>query len=395
MKPKIAIYSGLIPTTTFVENLIKGLSKEKYKIYLFGTKRSKVIYDGNVEVKGNEDNQVHKFLILLKYTFLLMLFKPNNKRKLDCHIRQKKINIRLSKLKFYPVLWNQPDVFHLQWAKGTKDWIWVQDFGIKLVVSLRGTHISVSPVANCELAQEYKEIFPKVDSFHAVSKALAKQSEKYGANPKKIKVVYSGLPKVENFLEKDKYSVETLPIQILSVGRAHWIKGYNYALDACALLKNQGFNFHYTIVGVKNSEELELQKNDLGLNDYVKFTENVSQTMVKQLMLQSDLFLLPSVEEGVANVVLEAMSLQKIVITTNCGGMEEVVNDGVNGFIVPIRNPGAIAQKIIEISTLSQIQVNEIAAKAREKIEAIHSEEKMVEDMKSLYDFVLDKKALL
>lgn len=394
-KLKIAIYSGAIPSTPFIERLIEGMSKSDFTIYLFGIKNKKKTYSDRNIIISTYSGKINKFFRLFWFSLLLYFFKNPEKKQLDKWIFSRKGNSKMFKIKCYPVLWYKPDVFHLQWAKSIEDWNWVQEFGIKLIVSLRGNQINIEPLVNGNVTDLYKKHFPKVNGFHAVSQAIGRESEKYGANPKIIKVVYSGLPKVENYLAKDKYSLETLPIQILSVGRSHWIKGYNYALDACALLKNQGFDFHYTIVGVKNSEELEFQKNDLGLNDYVTFTENVSQTMVKQLMLKSDLFLLPSVEEGIANVVLEAMSLQNIVLTTNCGGMQEVVKNGVNGFVVPIRNPEAIAQKIIEISTLSQNQFKEIASKARETVEANHSEERMVEDMKSLYDFVLDKKALL
>jgi colanic acid/amylovoran biosynthesis glycosyltransferase len=106
-------------------------------------------------------------------------------------------------------------------------------------------------------------------------------------------------------------------------------------------------------------------------------------------MKNADLLLLPSVEEGVANVVLEAMQLGTIVLSTNCGGMEEVIENGVNGFIVPIRNAEAMANSIIEISNLNQVKRSTIIENAKETIKRQHTEEKMIEDMYVLYNNVI------
>lgn len=390
MKLTIAIYSGEIPSTTFIERLINGLSEKEYRIYLFGTQTRKMEYNANVVVKTNWNNQLSKLFVLFKYTVLLTLFKSKEKKKLDNYIKLNRDYKLLSKVKFYPVLWYCPTVFHLQWAKGIKDWIWIQDFGMKLVVSLRGTHNTVSPIADLKLKKSYEENFPKIDGFHAVSKAIGIEAEKYGASSNKIHVVYSGLsvpPKLN--LNHNENKMPT--IQLLSVGRSHWVKGYNYALDACKLLKQKDIPFHYTIIGAKGVEELEYQKNDLGLTDSITLLGKLSYEKVLLMMEQSHIIILPSLEEGIANVVLEAMLLQKLVLTTNCGGMGEIVHDGVNGFVVPIRNASAISDKIVEISRLSNAQINTITAAARKTIESLNSEQKMVMDMIDLYQSVLNQ----
>jgi colanic acid/amylovoran biosynthesis glycosyltransferase len=389
---KIAIYSGAIPSTTFIERLIAGISKAGYEIQLYGSLKEKVTYNSSlINVYSFSDTKWNKFLFLSKYTILLFLFRRADKKLLDTHISKTSKNYRMAQIKYYPVLWHKPDVFHLQWAKSTTEWLWIQDFGMKLVVSLRGAHINYSPITQNHLAEEYRLSFPKVKGFHAVSKAIGLEAEKYGASLQKIKVIYSGFPLLKNLKLKSNYEIEKQKTRILSIGRSHWKKGYNYALDACALLKKQGFDFHYTIIGAKGVEELEYQKNDLGLNDTVTFLDKVSYDTVLQMMQEAHIILLTSVEEGIANVVLEAMMLQKLVLTTNCGGMEEVVQDGVNGFVVPIRNAEAISAKIIEISKLTSDQIDQITTNARKTIELQNSEEKMVTDMEALYHFVLEK----
>ena len=103
----------------------------------------------------------------------------------------------------------------------------------------------------------------------------------------------------------------------------------------------------------------------------------------------SDVLLLPSVEEGIANVVLEAMLNNTLVLTTDCGGMTEVINDGVNGFIVPSRDVEAIADRIKAISQLSVEESDGIKTNALTTIKAGHTHEQMVNKMQELYNNVL------
>ncbi|MDY0090812.1 MAG: glycosyltransferase family 4 protein [Flavobacteriaceae bacterium] len=385
-KTKIAIYTGELPPPVFINRLINGLAREGCAVYLFGAKKRKVSYGKNVFVKAYSENRFLKLLFLVKYTLLLTLFKSSEKKKLDQYINRNSSNKLMSKLRYYPVLWHKPDVFHLQWAKSITTWDWVQDFGIKLVLSLRGAHINYSPHTISGLAENYCQSFPKIDGFHAVSKAIAAEAQKYGANPDKIKVVYSGLPE-SDFSSYSKPQNKTF--RILSIGRNHWIKGYNYALDTMKILSGKGVNFKYTIIGAKDYEELEFQKADLGLEKSVEFTGNIPFQEVQKMMYESDLVLLPSVEEGIANVVLEAMQIGTLVLSTNCGGMNEVIENRKNGFIIPVRNPQKMAEAIQKIILLPEEEKQNIIQKAKATIKQNHTEAKMVSDMISLYNKVL------
>jgi glycosyltransferase involved in cell wall biosynthesis len=385
---KIAIYSGEIPSTTFIERLIDGLATDGFQIFLFGWQKGSVSYAQNVSV-FSYSNKWNKLCILLKYSFLLSVFKLNEKQRLDKIISNKKRNTTLYKVKYYPVLYHKPDIFHLQWAKSLEDWIWVRDFGIKLILSLRGTHITISPIADEKLAAQYRALFPQVDGFHAVSKAIQKQAEQYGAETTKIKVVYSGLrlnelPFIEN-------KVQNKTLKILSIGRSHWVKGYTDALDACALLKKENFDFQYALIGVGDDEELIFQKAQLDLEKEVVFKKSIPFKEIITEIQQADILLLSSLEEGIANVVLEAMALGTIVLSANCGGIEEVINHGENGFMVPVRNPEAIAEKIKTIALLSEKEKFEICKKARATIEKQHDFNENCDTMQALYQSVLTR----
>lgn len=385
---KIAVYSGEIPSTTFIERLTLGLSKKGCQVYLFGYLKSAKKYSKNIHVYGYNDNRIYKFFLLLKYSILLFLFRRKDKRQLDEIIKKDYKNKAITKIKYYPVLWYKPDVFHLQWAKSIEDWIWVQEFGIKFIVSLRGTHVSISPISNRKVLKRYQKYFPLVDGFHAVSNTIAKEVEKYGVDSEKVKVVYSGLPDLIGTISKD----ETNKVfKIISVGRNHWVKGYHYAIDSCKILKEKGFQFDYQIIGAKGSEELEFLIQSNHLQNEVLLTDKTPFAEVQQLIKNANLLLLPSVEEGIANVVLEAMQLGTLVLSTNCGGMEEVVENEENGFIVPIRDSEKMANSIIRIADLTQDERNTIIEKAKETIKNQHTEVKMIENIHALYKSVINE----
>ncbi len=386
---KVAIYSGVVPTTTFIERLIDGIAAQGHFVYLFGWQQKSILYAKNVK-QFTYGNKWHKLYLLFRYTILLFLFFASDKKKLDAIISSKKGNKKNLKVKYYPVLYHRPDIFHLQWAKSIDDWIWVQEFGMKIFLSLRGTHITISPKDDEKLAETYRNYFPKMNGFHAVSKSIALEAQKYGASASKIRVVYSGLP-LESFPFVLKSKLNN-SLSILSIGRSHWVKGYSYALDACAILQEKNIDFQYTIVGVENDEELLFQRHQLHLENKVTFKKNVVFEEVKKLIQLADVILLPSIEEGIANVVLEAMALGTLVVVTNCGGLAEVIVSGDNGFIVPVRNPEAIANELVQVSKLSLDEYQKITLCARTTLESQHSDIKMIGDMNELYSAVIQFK---
>lgn len=381
-KTTIALYSGVIPSTTFIERLVSGLARNDISVYVFGVQKEELTLRKGVKLIGYRPNQLSKLWHLIYYSCCLWFLKRRAKQRLDAHLKsQQRYNLN-TRLKCYPVLWHRPDIFHVQWAKGIADWIWVQDFGIKLVLSLRGAHINYSPVADKALAAMYRKHFPKVDGFHAVSEAIAVEAQKYGAQKEKIKVVYSGLE-----IASKPIAISQRPdvLHILSVGRPHWVKGYTYALDACKILRDANFNFKYSIIGAKDTIELSYQIHDLGLRDYVELLDYMPYSGVQEFMRQSDLLLLSSIKEGLANVVLEAMALNTLVLSTDCGGMHEVIVNGENGFLIPIRDAATMAQKITEIANLPDATKARIRAEGIKTLQSHHSSSQMVHGMLELY----------
>ena len=163
---------------------------------------------------------------------------------------------------------------------------------------------------------------------HAVSKKISLKANQFGAKKDRIERIYSALD--INFLktfEKTEYSIHE-PFRFLSVGRFHWVKGYQYSIKAIAGLKRLNRKIHYTIVANNNiSEEILYQIDELSLKHIVKIIQPNSQHEVYKIMSKSDCLILPSVQEGISNVVLEAMAIGLPVRTSDCGGMREIINN--------------------------------------------------------------------
>ena len=112
-------------------------------------------------------------------------------------------------------------------------------------------------------------------------------------------------------------------------------------------LKVQGISFRYEIIG----EGIELEKlvfiaNDLGIAGDVHFVGKLSSAQVRTHLESCDIFLLPSLSEGISNAVLEAMAMQVPVVSTTAGGMDELITNMENGLLINTYDAAELASKL-------------------------------------------------
>ncbi|MBL0109115.1 MAG: glycosyltransferase family 4 protein [Ignavibacteria bacterium] len=394
-KLKIAIYSGNIPSTTFIENLIEVLSGDGFIIYLFGKKKKEMKYNANVKSFPTPVSETELVYFVIKESLVLFFRSAQLFKKCMQEVLKKSRNIK----KFFrnagfilPILNHQPDIFHIQWAKTVEQN--PELFNLlkcKFAVSLRGAHINYSPLTDRSLESAYKKYFPEIDAFHAVSEAIAAEAVKYGADKKRISVIHSSV-KDELLIMNPEPHVKGNEIELISVGRHHWKKGYHYALDAMKILKDKGTRFKYTIVAQGDiPEELLFMLDDYKLKNEVEIINGMSNEELIKLLQTKHLLLLPSVEEGIANVVLEAMAAGIPVLSTNCGGMKEAVNDRFNGYIVPVRSAKSIAEKINEFILEENEVKKDIIRNAKLTIRKEFTREKQKTGFRNFYDNVSAK----
>ena len=388
---KVVIYTGKIPSSTFIRRLESGLAKRNIQIILHGYKSRNVEKTNNIKVLGFK-TKISKIKLSILYFFKLINRYEDLIKILSIVSLEKGLNNKFNKwVKYAPIVFEKPDVFHLQWVSNIDYWLALQRFDIKVICSLRGRLINSLPLYDHGLSNMYKELLPHVDGFHAVSKAIAKNTVALGAESRKIKVVYSGLNLDElDYNKPSKWPSNKEPIKILSIGHPGWKKAYHYSILAMKNLKNNNVNFHYEIVGGM-SEELFYLRSDLSLIDNITFTQNLTFVDVQKKIADTDLFLLPSIEEGIANVVLESMALGTPVLASDCGGMNEVISNDKNGWLYHRYNIEEMARKIEHIKNKNLQQIQNTTFEARQTIINQHSVDQLAINMESLYKSVLNE----
>lgn len=384
----IIIFDGSFKTTPFINRLVSGLSKQ-HTVYILGFNETITAPIEQVHYVSLGSNQSRLRLVFTtlsriltsgKYRLLFpTLFKLFlGERKV---LQQQNLRLTLNTI--------NPDIIHLQWPSVIT---WFEEVllekKIPVVLSQRGFHNNVRPFVDEENFRYLQKWYPKIAGFHSVSKAMAKNGDKIWNSAAKInRVVYTGLS-LDALRFVEGYEITT-PLRLLSIGRAHWIKGYNYALYCCSLLKEKNISFGYTIIGGAEDEELQFLINDLELQDYVYLENRVPQPQVFEKMKEASLLLMPSLEEGIPNVVVEAMAIGLPVLSTNCGGIPELITNGKEGWVVPTRNPSAMTNAIEAFLNFPIEKIKQVRIAARKKVEVQHIEKEMVNGMVGLYDAVL------
>jgi glycosyltransferase involved in cell wall biosynthesis len=141
---------------------------------------------------------------------------------------------------------------------------------------------------------------------------------------------------------------------ILAIGRLTAKKGFEYLVQACALLTSRGIPFHCQIIGPDrglNDRFMEMiEKSDLA--KHVELTGELPHDEIRRRLETAALLACPSIttddgaSDGIPNVILEAIAAGTPVVTTNAGGIAEVIKDGETGWVVPQRDPSALANAI-------------------------------------------------
>lgn len=137
---------------------------------------------------------------------------------------------------------------------------------------------------------------------------------------------------------------------ILTVGRwatSEQYKGADELIRAIAQLRASVPGLHLAAVGAGDDlPRLRKIAYDLGMADRVHFLENLSREQIAACYASAEIFALPSIGEGFGLVFLEAMAFSKPVVAAAAGGATDVVEEGINGLLVPPRETGQLAQAL-------------------------------------------------
>ena len=244
------------------------------------------------------------------------------------------------------------------------------DYSLKVHGSDINTHID-SPVRG----QLISSIAEGAQSILSVSHALKDKMVHHGIEPKKVSVIYNGvdhelfnLPSVEVSAVNRQY--------LLFIGNLKDTKGVVELMESFAQVSKNHKDLVLIVVGSgPMAEKLREMRNSLKIANRVKFVGTLDHHTMTPLIQSAKAVCLPSYAEGVPNVLLEAMACGTPVVSTNVGGIPEVVHEGINGFLAPAKDSKAFAVAIEK--TLKHqwcpIKINETSKKFNWKDNAIAS----------------------
>ena len=250
----------------------------------------------------------------------------------------------------YPLVLLEPDLLHIEFGAIAAQRTYLKELlDCKLIVSFRGYDLYCAELDN---PNYYREVWESSDALHFLGESLWRQAQIRGCPQEKYHALIPPAidPDIFNPGMASPPSLDsqvTRPLRILSVGRLEWKKGYEYSLQAIRLLVERGIACEYRIIGDGEfMEALSFARRQLNLEEKVTFLGALDQIAVKEQMKWADVFLHGAVTEGFCNAVIEAQAMQLPVVCTDAGGLIENIVDGETGFVVPRRDPLALADKM-------------------------------------------------
>lgn len=252
----------------------------------------------------------------------------------------------------------------------------------KLAVSFRGYDINVYPLKHPDC---YLSLWKRLDKVHSISQYLMDRARVYGL-PDSITTQMITPAVSPNLPIKTNFEFGQ-PLHLMTVARLTWIKGLSYTLQAVAILKTQGVDIHYTIVGDgPDREHLLHEIHALGLTDDVTFAGRLSHSDTVNRMLKSDIYVQPSLNEGFCNAVLEAQAVGCLCIASRVGGLVENIEHGVTGWLFEPRNPLACSEAVIRLMGLSMEERITISSQARQRASSHFQMDSHLLQWKSFYE---------
>jgi colanic acid/amylovoran biosynthesis glycosyltransferase len=260
----------------------------------------------------------------------------------------------------------------------------------KVVVSCRGAAEQVRPLSDPSRAALLAEVFDAVDLIHCVSEDMRATVTRLGAPPEKIFVNRPAVP-VADFRPLRQGRREDQALRVLSIGRLHWKKGLDDGLRAIAALRDRGRQVSYRIVGEgPEREKLSFMRDQLGLAGTVELAGSRSVSEVVEALQWADVLLLPSLSEGISNAALEAMAAGLPVISTECGGMSEVITHDHDGLLVGVGDVASMVDHLDALAARPDVR-SRLGAAAATRADAEFDVRRQVDTFLRAYSRLLDR----
>jgi colanic acid/amylovoran biosynthesis glycosyltransferase len=257
----------------------------------------------------------------------------------------------------------------------------------KSVTSIRGYDVTVFLKKH---PRAYNELFRQGDLFLPVCEFLKERLIQEGCKENKIVVHYSGID-CSKFVYIQRERAPGDPIKVLTVARLIEKKGVVFAIEAVSRLLFKGEKIDYTVVGDGVlRESLQQLIVDMGIMRQVRLVGSKTHEEVRMALEESHVLIAPSLtaesgdQEGIPNVIKEAMASGLPVISTFHSGIPELVTDRVSGLLVPERDAASLAEALAYLIHHPEI-CDEMGRVGRMKVERHFDSKSLNRKLEELY----------
>jgi glycosyltransferase involved in cell wall biosynthesis len=241
---------------------------------------------------------------------------------------------------------------HFLWSSGYVGMKLKQKYNVPFVVTGHGYDVYKLPYANTFFEKKIKEILYSSDKIITVSQKNKEILLSLGIKSNKISVVFNGFNS-QIFFKKNKLQVQNSlninPIKknLLTIGNLEKIKGHKYLISAIKSIDAR--QIHLYVIGSGRQEKiLKRLVNILNLSDQITFVGQIPHNELNNWMNACDIFVLSSINEGLPTVILEALGCGKPVVSTNVGGIPEIIQSEKYGILVEKESPTQLSKAIIQ-----------------------------------------------
>ena len=294
----------------------------------------------------------------------------------------------------------QPDVVH---AHGSRAALFARQADTqgaqRCVVTLHGLQGAHGVGAFAKLALE-RSVLGRTAHFITVCKANRDQAAKLGIlDPAKTTVIYNGvtLPEEAELARMREQRILSNRIKVdeqwpvaLHIGRICGEKDQVSLLNAFAWLRARERDAQLAMIATGDARarrKLERIAKKYGIAGAVHFLEPTNDTL--PLYASCDLFVLPSVWEGLPYTIVEAMAAGTVVVASDVDGIPEAIVDEVTGFLAPPKDPEVLAQRMEDVLDLTMTQRKHIRENARAGIEQRFMLDDMIDKTIAVYENVV------
>lgn len=287
------------------------------------------------------------------------------------------------------------DIIHAQFGSLGKFSLSFKDMRLidgKLITHFRGHDISVGLGKGSN--RIYNDLFDRGDFFLTNCEFFRKRILELGCPIWKIRVHGSAIDCNKFQFKERQKPLDNL--RIVTVGRLTEKKGIEYCIRAISKLVKSDFEVKYTIIGEGElREKFEHLISELGINNFVRLVGSKSQQEIINILDNCHIFIAPSVtakngdQDAPVNTLKEAMSMGLPVISTWHGGIPELVDDGISGYLVPERDSDAIAQKISDLTQQSN-RWSEMGRAGSQKVKSMYDINVLGDELISIYQDLLE-----